>query len=64
MDAGHSYNEVVADITKAVELFPNAKIGGDDWLWGGGRPVQKATVFCAKLFNKEIKVNNNNWLYI
>ena len=64
VDAGHSFREVVDDITKSITLFPNAIIGGDDWLWGKEHPVQKAVKHCAREFKKGIKQSNNNWLYV
>lgn len=64
VDAGHSFDEVVKDISTSIELFPHAIIGGDDWIWRKSTlPVQKAVKHCAKKFNKKIKFSKNNWLY-
>ncbi|WP_415918894.1 hypothetical protein [Tateyamaria sp. SN6-1] len=41
----------LADLNVALELFPDATLGGDDWTWGKdqGLPVQKAVKqFCER----------------
>lgn len=37
IDADHSYEAVCADLSCALDLFPQARIIGDDWNWGGVR---------------------------
>lgn len=64
IDASHFYEDVLMDITISIVLFPNAKIGGDDWLWGKRKPVRQAAEYCAKCFKKKIEVSGNNWIYI
>lgn len=63
IDASHDYKSVLADIEKTIELFPEAQIIGDDWLWGGQRPVKQAAEKCAKDNNLTIEVVYNTWYY-
>ena len=45
VDANHDYLPVKEDIEKAMELFPNARIAGDDWDYEG---VKRAVIECAR----------------
>jgi predicted O-methyltransferase YrrM len=44
IDADHSYGSVVADLTAALDLFPNAVIVGDDWDWEDVRRAVEAVL--------------------
>lgn len=62
IDADHSYEMVLKDIRKTIELFPNAQIVGDDWLWRGKRrPVERAVKECAEEFGFNIETIGNTW---
>ena len=44
IDADHSFEGVVADLTLALDLFPSAIIVGDDWDWEGVRKGVEAVL--------------------
>ena len=67
IDASHSYEDVLADITTADALFPNAQIIGDDWNWKNltrnmEKTVQAAVIdFCQ---TKNYTPVANHWAWI
>jgi hypothetical protein len=60
IDASHSYEDVLADITLSRELWPNAQIVGDDYVW---ESVIKAARDYAKKNGFIVKAEENCWYY-
>lgn len=61
IDAAHDYESVLNDIHKAVTLFPNAFIMGDDWYHPD---VQKAVLQCATEYNFGYGWISGAWHYV
>jgi len=51
IDAGHTYQEVHADTTASLRLFPASRICGDDWSW---QEVRRAVSEIAEQQNQSI----------
>ena len=67
IDASHSYEDVLADITAADMLFPKALIVGDDWNWknftrNDEKTVQAAVKDFCKKRNYTAKANHWAWV--
>ena len=60
IDAGHEYENVLADIKEATQLFPKAIICGDDWKWP---EVQKAVQDYARENKRQITSYQNFWQF-
>jgi len=67
IDADHSYEGVCADIQTALDFWPNIKIVGDDWAYGGAEdpayPVRKAAIEMAGKYDKHLMHHSNAWWY-
>lgn len=62
IDAHHDYESVLHDITIAGEIWPNAVICGDDYLWPDGG-VAKAVNEYAEANNLITNVSEQCWFY-
>jgi hypothetical protein len=60
IDASHSYEDVLADITLSREIWPNAQIIGDDYVWDS---VRKAVHEYADKNGFDVFSNQNCWFY-
>ncbi len=58
VDADHTEQGAYHDVKTAAELFPDAKLVGDDWLWD---TVRRAVERFATESNLEIVVDRNAW---
>jgi hypothetical protein len=58
IDADHRYEGVVADLTAALEAFPEATIVGDDWDW---ESVRTAVETVARERGLEIEPHGTAW---
>ena len=58
IDAGHEYDNVLADLTLSVDLFPMAIVCGDDWKWPD---VQRAIKDYCNNHGLRIKSDGNFW---
>lgn len=61
IDASHSYEDVLADITLSRELWPNAQIVGDDYAW---ESVKQAVHDYANKHNLKVMFEDNCWYYV
>lgn len=59
IDASHETPDVLADLTSAYDIFPYAKICGDDWGWSSVR--EAIFMFLDKTRNCTISINGNFW---
>ncbi len=62
IDAGHGYENVRADLRTALELFPAARIAGDDWIYFEG--VRRAVGELAQARGLEIVCEENAWMLL
>ncbi len=60
IDAGHDYENVRADLRTALELFPAARIAGDDWIYFEG--VRRAVGELAEARGLKIVCEENAWI--
>lgn len=60
IDASHSYEDVIADITLSRKLWPNAQIVGDDYIWDS---VKKAAHDYADKNGFKVVAEDNCWYY-
>ncbi|MCL2624233.1 MAG: class I SAM-dependent methyltransferase [Planctomycetaceae bacterium] len=61
IDAGHAYQDVHADISTSLRLFPMSVICGDDWSW---EDVRRAVTEIAGEHNKSIALSDQQcWRY-
>jgi predicted O-methyltransferase YrrM len=60
IDAHHDYENVLHDISKVHETWPDATIVGDDYLWDN---VKRAVHYYAENNNLEVKSLYNCWYY-
>jgi hypothetical protein len=58
IDADHRYDGVVADLTGALEAFPEAAIIGDDWDW---ESVRSAVEAVARERGLEVQPQGSAW---
>jgi hypothetical protein len=58
IDADHSYESVMADLSVALDLFPKARIVGDDWDWEG---VHRAVQTVADQRKLRVEVFGAAW---
>ncbi len=56
LDADHSYESVLADLSTSLDLFPKTSIVGDDWNW---ETVRTAVQTVAKQRNLRVDLFNN-----
>lgn len=61
IDASHSYEDVLADITLSRELWPNAQIVGDDYAW---ESVRRAVHEYADENGFKVVAEENCWYYV
>lgn len=61
IDASHSYEDVLADITLSRELWPNAQIVGDDYAW---ESVRRAVHEYADKNGLKVVAEENCWYYV
>lgn len=61
IDASHSYEDVLADITLSRELWPNAQIVGDDYTW---ESVRRAVHEYADKNGLKVVAEENCWYYV
>lgn len=61
IDASHSYEDVLADITLSRELWPNAQIVGDDYAW---ESVRRAVHEYADKNGFKVVAEENCWYYV
>lgn len=61
IDASHSYEDVLADITLSRELWPNAQIVGDDYTW---ESVRRAVHEYADKNGFKVVAEENCWYYV
>ena len=54
IDAGHTYQDVLADVGTSLRLFPASVICGDDWSW---EEVRRAVVEIAEEQSKSIALS-------
>lgn len=59
IDGSHVYEDVIADLTTARALFPDAVLCGDDWNWPG---VHHAVGYVATNRGDTIETAGNTWL--
>lgn len=60
-DAGHSTEEVYADLRAAYKCFPKAQLCGDDWSWGSVKEALK--LICEQLILETwAEDTGNNWI--
>ncbi len=59
VDAAHDYENVLADVTTSLDLFPAARIVGDDWLYYEG--VRRAVTELARAREMSICRDENAW---
>jgi len=67
VDASHEVDDVIADLTTAHTLFPDAILTGDDWQWKNRRlkrrmTVQEAVVYFTKTNNLKVQHNTRCWM--
>ncbi len=60
IDADHTYAAVKADIEQVRELFPEARVVGDDWNWEG---VRRAVTEVAEQQNVEVEAHGVAWRF-
>lgn len=60
IDAGHDYENARADLRTALELFPAARIAGDDWIYFEG--VRRAVGELAEARGLKIVCEENAWI--
>lgn len=58
IDADHQFDSVRADLSTALDMFPNAKIVGDDWNWDS---VRRAVEAVAQERNLRIEATETGW---
>lgn len=58
IDADHSYEGVLADVTTALDRFPGVRIVGDDWNWPG---VKRAVEQLVALRRLKLEVFETAW---
>jgi len=61
IDASHSYEDVLADITLSRELWPKAQIIGDDYAW---ESVRRAVHEYADKNGFRVVAEDNCWYYV
>jgi hypothetical protein len=61
IDASHSYDDVLSDITLSKKLWPKAQIIGDDYTW---ESVKRAVHDYASKNNLKVESNQNCWYYV
>jgi predicted O-methyltransferase YrrM len=61
IDASHSYDDVMSDITLSRELWPKAQIIGDDYAW---ESVKQAVHDYANKHNLKVMFEDNCWYYV
>lgn len=59
VDASHEYEDVLADIQVASDLFPRAVLVGDDWRLKG---VKRAATYAAKKYRRVLRSNDRAWM--
>lgn len=59
VDANHDYQNVLADVGTALELFPSAQVAGDDWIYFDG--VRRAVGELARARGLRIVREENAW---
>jgi predicted O-methyltransferase YrrM len=67
VDASHEEADVIADIEKCLELFPDALITGDDWSWKNKKHNKRYTVRDAVLLvalKHKLHLTNNNRCWV
>lgn len=67
LDGDHRVEGVIRDLVVTTALYPNARIGGDDWLYnlrgrGAPFPVQVAVKRWASFNDVAVITRNNTWL--
>ena len=61
IDASHSYEDVMADITLSRKLWPDAQIVGDDYIW---ESVRRAVHEYANKNGFKVVAEENCWYYV
>lgn len=53
-----------AELPRCLELFPDALVGGDDWIWQDGRifPIREPARELARRQGRVLKAIDNTWL--